>query len=121
MLLKVSKLWLNLISLMIYFTRLRLRSLHFNIAFKIRTSEFDIYINSSFPALFNSYLIFLNFQLKLNSRLRSFNNIEDQFEGSYELSRHSLMANGGVFGQDEENIDRFCKLRPSKCLHGLYD
>ena len=59
--------------------------------------------------------------MKLKARLRSFNNIEDEVEGSFELSRHPLMTYQGIIDKDEEKVDGFCKLRASKCLHGLYD
>ena len=65
--------------------------------------------------------------MKQKARLRSFNNIDDEVEGSFESSsRHPLMTYQGIIESgkvDEETtqVDGFCKLRASKCLHGLYD
>lgn len=63
--------------------------------------------------------------MKAKASLRCFSNIEDEIDSVFEQPRHPLITYEGIFAatdqQEPEQVDGFCKLRPSKCLHGLYD
>lgn len=65
-------------------------------------------------------------KMKAKSRLRNFSNIEDEIDSTFVQPKHPLITYEGICGLQSndstsaENNDH-CKLRPSKCLHGLYD
>ena len=55
--------------------------------------------------------------MKEKSRLQNSSNIEDEVENVVDLPRHKILTYEGFCDKE----DGFCKLRPSKCLHGLFD
>ena len=79
----------------------------------------------------NTMLISL-LQMKAKSRLRNFSNIEDEIDSTFVQPRHPLITYEGICelrvnqttpAENDEEVKNndHCKLRPSKCLHGLYD
>jgi hypothetical protein len=66
--------------------------------------------------------------MKLKSRLQGFSRLDDEIdaENNVEVPRHPLMSYKEIFDQENNNNvpsddSNFCSLRPSKCLHGIYD
>jgi len=65
--------------------------------------------------------------MKSKSRLQGFSCLDDEIdvENNVEVPRHPLISYKGILDEDNNTLssdsNNFCSLRPSKCLHGIYD
>ena len=62
--------------------------------------------------------------MKVKARLYGFSSLEDEIdaeEDSAEVPRHFPMTYEGICNKDNASREDYCPVRPTKCLHGIFD
>ena len=61
--------------------------------------------------------------MKVKKRLLGFSSLDEEIdaENNVEVPKHRTMSYQGICDQDDAKGSHYCNLRPSKCLHGIFD